>query len=417
MASVTFILKNPSANTETPILLVFWVNRDRIRLSTSEKIHPKHWNAKTHRARETIKYDQWESLNGRLNDIESKAIDKFREYLSQHSVIYLKTLKNEFKSIVHPITENKPPLMTFLRSIEENIQTVNRNLQTINHYQRTLNILTEYQLFKGQEVDFNDINLDFYANFTHYLEKELNLALNTIGSHIKNIKLFMNYALEKGYTANTGHLHRKFKKLGETSDTIYLNENELNYIYKLDLSGQKRLEQQRDLFIIGCYTGLRFSDLSHLEQENIIKNWSRIRVKTSKTGEIVEIPLHRRIKAILEKYNWTLPKSISDQKMNEYLKDIGELAGLNEIVVKSITRGGKREESKHQKWELITVHTARRSFATNAYLAGVPTISIMKITGHRTESAFMKYIKISQEQNADLLSSHPFFSTNPNIDK
>jgi len=86
-------------------------------------------------------------------------------------------------------------------------------------------------------------------------------------------------------------------------------------------------------------------------------------------------------------------------------------------VVKSITRGGKREESKHQKWELITVHTARRSFATNAYLAGVPTISIMKITGHRTESAFMKYIKISQEQNADLLSSHPFFSTNPNIDK
>jgi len=172
-------------------------------------------------------------------------------------------------------------------------------------------------LYKGKLIEFKDINLTFYEDFTQHLEQKLNLSLNTIGNHIKNIKVFMNYALEKGYTSNTGHLHRKFRKTSETSDSIYLNEVELTAMYELDLSGNNRLEQQRDLFVIGSYTGLRFSDLIQLKEENIIRDGTRIRIKTTKTGEIVEIPLHWRIRAILNKYGWTPPKSISEPSPGE----------------------------------------------------------------------------------------------------
>jgi integrase len=147
------------------------------------------------------------------------------------------------------------------------------------------------------------------------------------------------------------------------------------------------------LFIIACDTGLRFSDLIELRNENIINNGSVIRIRTQKTGEVVIIPLKGKVKEILKKYEGIPPQAISNQKMNEYLKELGEMAELIEDVVISLTKGGTRQTETFKKFELITTHTARRSFATNAYLQNVPTISIMKITGHTTAKSFLKYIK------------------------
>jgi integrase len=116
------------------------------------------------------------------------------------------------------------------------------------------------------------------------------------------------------------------------------------------------------------------------------------------------------IQEILVKYNNELPKGFTNQGINRELKEIGKAAGINEKVSICLTRGGVRTDTLYIKHDLITSHTARRSFATNAYLAGIPTISIMKITGHKTEKAFMRYIKISQEDNANKLAEHPYFS-------
>jgi integrase len=164
------------------------------------------------------------------------------------------------------------------------------------------------------------------------------------------------------------------------------------------------------LFVIGCYTGLRYSDLAQLREENLIDNKTKVKIKTEKTGEVVIIPLHRYIKEILVKYNGMLPPVISNQKMNDYLKELGEKAKIDNDVLITSTRGGTKHEESFKKYDLITSHTARRSFATNAYLNNVPTLSIMKITGHRTEKAFMLYIKMSQEDNANKLLNHPFFN-------
>ena len=105
-----------------------------------------------------------------------------------------------------------------------------------------------------------------------------------------------------------------------------------------------------------------------------------------------------------------MPKVISNQKFNQYIKDVCKLAKLDDTMIIEQTKGSLKVKEKQPKYELVTAHTARRSFATNAFVAGVPTISIMKITGHKTEKVFMNYIKISGQENAKKLQLHTFFN-------
>jgi len=184
---------------------------------------------------------------------------------------------------------------------------------------------------------------------------------------------------------------------------------EIEALYYLDLSNCERLERTRDAFIIGCYTGLRFSDFIRLADHHFIDD-QFIKIITKKTGQEVIIPMHPFLKAIREKYIESAPSSKggkSNTTMNKHLKELGRLANINTPIIQ---RNTSRGESIKKKYELITTHTARRSFATNAFLAGVPPLSIMKITGHKTERAFLRYIRISQQDNANKLAAHPFFS-------
>jgi integrase len=294
-----------------------------------------------------------------------------------------------------------------LKFIEELIENGNRKENTQKQWKQTLRKLVEYKAATQKEVDFDTIDLDFYNGFLSFLNRE-GYSKNSIGGFIKDIKVFMNEAVDRKLTHNLEYRNRKFKVLEEQVDKIYLSQNELLKIFDLDLSNNQRLEKVRDLFVVACYTGLRFSDLIQVQSENINAG-NQIKIRTEKTGETVVIPIHKFVREILDKYNGSLPRSISNQKMNQYLKEIAEKAGISEAVKIAITKGGKTENQISQKHELVTTHTARRSFATNAYLADVPPISIMKITGHRTEKSFMKYIRISQEDNANKLLNHPFF--------
>ena len=218
----------------------------------------------------------------------------------------------------------------------------------------------------------------------------------------------MKNAFKRGQTNSTAFMDEDFRVIAEDTDQIYLNTSELEKIYDLGLSDNPRLDRVRDLFIIGCWSGLRFSDLSHLTQDNIvlIDDKEFLKVKTQKTGEIVIIPLHWTVREILNKYNGNIPRVISNQKMNDYLKELADKAKINSSVRIAKTRAGKVIETTRIKSDLVTVHTARRSFATNMYNADIHPITIMKITGHRTERAFLKYIRIDAEENARKIAKH-----------
>ena len=118
------------------------------------------------------------------------------------------------------------------------------------------------------------------------------------------------------------------------------------------------------------------------------------------------IPIHPEVRRIWDEYDGKLPNVISNQKFNQYIKEVCQAVGITDSVLKSITRGGKKITTAYEKWQLVSSHTARRSFATNLYRQGLPVVTIMAITGHRTEGAFLKYIKVGKEEHAEMLLKH-----------
>ena len=217
----------------------------------------------------------------------------------------------------------------------------------------------------------------------------------------------MNEAAERKLHTNFEYRYKSFSTPKKEVESIYLNNDEIETIVKLDLSKNQRLEKVRDLFVVGCYTGLRYSDLTTIIAENVSNDERFFKIKTIKTEEYVEIPIHAQVKRIMEKYKGitpnSLPEAISNPKMNKYLKEIGIKAKLDESVSYIENKGNKRIQMKAPKHDLITCHTSRRSFATNEFNAGTPTNLIMAITGHRTEKAFLTYIKTTKTQKANKL--------------
>ena len=167
------------------------------------------------------------------------------------------------------------------------------------------------------------------------------------------------------------------------------------------------LRKARDMFLIGAFTGLRCSDYSRLHPENI-KN-GIIQIRNQKTGVTTSVPVHWIVREIIGNgYDFAHP--LRGQELNDQIKDVARMAGITENVLVSQNRGGKVVEAVFPKYELVSSHTARRSFATNAYKAGIPSIAIMKITGHKRESTFMRYIRVSERENAEMLKSAAFFN-------
>ena len=339
-------------------------------------------------------------INGYLNDLDAQVKSFYRIGVTNKDTVtpdYLRQKLDDFKNGKNP----KQSLFEFIDSYIKSVKAL-RTASTIQVYNNTLNHLKAFKDFSRKNIDFETINLDFYNDFTDYLIKEKDFSSNTVGKVVKTLKTFLNEATERGINTKLDFKSKRFKVMNQDSETIYLSETEIETIYKLDLSLDEKLDRVRDLFIVGCQTGLRFSDLSQLKTENI--NEGFIKVRTQKTNEIVVVPLSNQVKSILNKYNGNLPNGISNQKTNEYLKELGNKAKFNQTIEITLNKGDVKIKSFKEKKDLITTHTARRSFATNLYLKGFPTISIMKITGHKTEKAFMKYLKISQEQNAELLA-------------
>ncbi|MDR0606203.1 MAG: tyrosine-type recombinase/integrase, partial [Bacteroidales bacterium] len=167
------------------------------------------------------------------------------------------------------------------------------------------------------------------------------------------------------------------------------------------------LNDNKDRFLIGAFTAMRYGDYSGLE--NLKHTDKFITKRTKKTGIKVVIPMHWVIREILIRRKNILPVAVSNQKLNDALKELGQLADFTGKVEITVTRGGKQETIRRPKYELITTHTARRSGCTNMYLAGIDIYTIMGFSGHTTEKSFRKYIKIKQEENAQRFLEHPFF--------
>ena len=406
MAEANFFLKNPKIKDETLVYLFFSYNNKRLKYSTGEKIHTDYWDSENQKAKGTKKFPEYPEFNNRLLSIRSAAFSAYRKILNDGLEPTNELIRKELDKTIRFANTGRVDLFTFIEKYIEECKSLKAK-GTIKAYNTTLKRLKEYCNHIKKNISFEDIDLEFYNSFVSFIT-EKDYSQNTIGKHIKILKTFLNEATDRGINKTIEFKKRKFKRPVEEPDKIYLSVEELERIYNLDLRNDKQLEGIRDLFIIACFTGLRFSDFSELKPENIIDG-NKIRIRTNKTNELVIIPLHKFVREIIAKYNNYIPQALSNPKMNLNLKHLGVLAKITEPVETSITKGGKLVKKTVNKYKLIGTHTARRSFATNLYLAGIPSITIMKITGHQTEKSFLRYIRISQEENANKLLDHPFF--------
>lgn len=418
MAQYNFYLREPKASKPTPIILRATFSGYKIKCKTNEVVLPNNWDTSTMRA--TANKSN-KDLNSRLNNLLVFAEDAYNFFTQ-----FIKKVPtpSEYQSKFYelagfnvPEQQKEPEKLTLISFIEKVIEEAKTrtndrtgktiSVNTIKIYKQCLRLLKEFNKSK-RKIDFANIDLDFFHDFKEFLlDKEY--SQNTIAKHIITLKSFLNEATEREINTYFAYKSKRFRVPQVAVDTIYLDETELNALYNLKLQKEPKLERVRDLFLVGCYTGLRFSDFSQIKPENIQDDF--IEITTQKTNERVVIPIHPNVKAIMKRYEGkfpnSLPRAISNQNMNEYLKDLcKKIEALDVPMTISQTKGKFKVETSVKKYQRVSTHTARRSFATNLYKEGVSPMIIMKITGHRTEKAFLKYIRVTPKENAKLLQLH-----------
>lgn len=266
-----------------------------------------------------------------------------------------------------------------------------------------------YHLDKFSEINnaslfTNSITEDFIDDFIVYLEGK-NLKQTYIKSLVVSIKTMAKKAGTYGYAIDPSYDDVTIDD--EDVFSVFLSMNEITRIYYFK-GLTKKQERIRDLFIVGCLTGLRYSDYSTLTKENFQDDFI-IKV-TKKTNKKVIIPIHDYVKEIYAKYDGEISTHLAIQHFNRYMKLICRKIGFTDEIHFNYTRGGKLIMESKQKWELISSHTARRSAATNMYLTGrLKTYEIMQITGHTTEKSFFRYIKVSGTDVSRKISGDTFF--------
>lgn len=271
-------------------------------------------------------------------------------------------------------------------------------------YRNMKDHLKAFEEFRKEQITFNSLDLNFYEEFVDfltfdYIQKRrkaliVGLKVNTIGKTIKQLRTFLRNRMRKkiipiidmdGWTI-----------LEEEVDAVYLSMEEICSVYNLDLSKYPHLEVYRNDFVLGCLTGLRFSDFSEVKRDDIRKDM--LYKKQGKSDHWVVIPLRDEARKILvDRFNSNINK-LTNGEFNRHIKTIIQLAGISETIKFSYKKHGKDVVDVKPKYAWITSHTCRRSFCTNEFLAGTPVELIMKISGHKSVKDFYKYIRITPEE-------------------
>lgn len=396
MITYTFILKDPNSQT-SPVFLAIRDSGRRLKISTGLTVQTDAWDKDNfqmtrkspfHKTENAVLL-RWKNAAEtavREAELDNTSLEKTKDRILAALGKEVKNTQSSGKELFLPYFDRWATTDTTRR------KATNQSAQSSRLFREFL---------EGRNPTFDEITVSLLNRYVEWMATVRNLKPNTRGGHIKNIKAAMNKAFDEGLHNNTDF--RKVRRETEEVFNIYLTDAEVEKLASMSLTGTK--EKVRDLFLIGCYTSMRFSDYSILKPEAISDGY--IRYVQKKTGESVVLPCHPRVAEIVCRYNGV--PGISQQKFNDIIKGICMEAGINEKIPVKETKGLTTTVTYREKWELVTSHTARRTAATNMYKAGIPAISIMKITGHRTEANFMRYIKLSKEENAEMLKGSSFF--------
>jgi integrase len=416
MATINFLFRSTKEEAPLTLRLLFrnnntdYVFGSNIKLQVSNEYWTKQHNNK--RIKETAIVNKKVEVNDELGRIQKFILYAFNN--TDANLVNKKWLENQIYNYYNPQPEPEQ-LPTDLINYLDKYLEFKKNEITPNT-KKKINVIKQllirYADYSGKTLNLTDIDGNFKMSFEAYCLENL-YAPNTIATALKFIKTICNHAKSNGLNISSqlGNIKIKQTKV----DNIYLTFEELEKIEKTDKEKfTDSLLNARDWLIISCYTGQRISDFMRFagKQIRVENGKSLLEFTQIKTGKNMTVPLHQKVLEILGKRVGEFPYSISDQKYNAYIKKVCEIAEINQVV-----KGSKKSETSEdsgiyrkeagifKKWELVTSHIGRRSFASNFY-GIIPTSFLIYVTGHSTETMFLTYIGKSNKDIAMELTNY-----------
>jgi len=403
-------------NGTSPLSIQYCMNsRQRTLLDTGISIPPDYWDKKLLRI-----YPDLPSFHGDpkiLNQELSRMMRLAEDILhfcikntKENPLVFLKTTFAPDFDI--SLLEKRRALVTNLDvyyQFDQYIDSKKRRIapSTVLIYREVKKYLQAFEKYRGRKITFESFDLDFYDAFIDFMTyeyesyryihlKKKGIKINTMGKVIKHLRLFLKDRIRRKIIPEIDL--SEYKVMEEIADATFLDMYEIETIFKLDLSLSPKLDIARDLLVLGCLTGLRFSDFTTIEPEDIRNG--KLHVKQQKSEHWVVIPLRPIAQEILiGKFRGRIPR-LSNASFNDSIKKVCRVADISESIKFSYKKGNKQIEEIKPKYNWVTSHTCRRSFCTNEFLAGTPVELIMKISGHRSLKDFYRYIKVTPDQAA-----------------
>ena len=414
-----FYLKEPNGDKDTIIIIQYYIADEKklFKYSTGEVISPNDWdfNARMPKSRKGADGVRLRKIAAHIMQYNDFLVTLIDNYKLNGDKITRDKLKGAFDAKFKPnrITNDFEYFTDFISDFLSSIKgAINKSTgkeyskARVYVYKQSMNALINFENYSNKRIRIDEYNAQLNDAFVSFCANEKKFSSNTIGELVSGVKVLLRKAKEKGYTIANDL--GDFTKTKEESISVVLSEDEIERLIAFDFSNDKRLENARDLMILGLWTGLRVSDVMALP---VIDPDSKfIEVEPQKTrntsGIKVVIPLHHHIKDMIRKRG--MPTPLNNSYFNKFVKEVCRIVGFNDDVEGTLmnSKTRRKERGTFEKWQLISSHTCRRSFATNLYLMNFPTLSIMKITGHTTEASFLKYIKVTPKEHAEKLLAH-----------
>ncbi|HNW89864.1 MAG TPA: tyrosine-type recombinase/integrase [Bacteroidales bacterium] len=399
MANINFYLKTGKTNKdgEKSIIMRITYGNKRTVIFLNRMVHPKFWSTSKQNVRPNNRREpdnNYEKINEAIKSYRDKAEYAIDNAFKKNLTLSDKYFKNWFSN---QQSENPYKDNDFFSLFDIYLEAIKPGLapNTIKGYTTVRNFLEKFETDSHYLLDFNSINNIFLDELKKYAFTDHNFSHNYFVKVVKVLKSFLQWAEERD--VKISEHYKKFSFKEKDKDIIFLTLPELMKLndYKFET---KRLNNARDLFCFGCYTGLRISDIVSLEKEHI--QGKRIVKMIQKSRKTSEIPLNKFALKILKKHS-DLPDrplpTISAQKLNVYIKDCCKIAEINTPTVTTIYKGGKEEELMLPKYKLITSHTARKTFLTTSIILGMNYMAAKGISGHKKEKDFNRYVKVVEE--------------------
>ncbi|HMI79217.1 MAG TPA: site-specific integrase [Ferruginibacter sp.] len=431
MGTIRFVLRTDKLgkNGAAPIQGVYSLNGKRKYFKTREKVRPVNWNANLQRVVYLVRKEAKQLLPG----VNYNFLPSLQEVETHNS--NLAALRREIKDIesrnhLNDVASNPTEVVKSIKSTtvrtkidapkNELIDFIDtyiadhkatREPGSLSVYKALKKHLIAFRQKTKKKITFDGMDYSFFQSFQNFLisrthidksgveQKTLNNT--TIAKQLSTVKTFLNYA--KRQDIKVSDKYRDFKIKKDNLEVIALTNDEFETLFYLDLSNDNKLAKVRDIFCFACTTGLRYSDMDLLKNEHIKKDEIRLIVKKPK--EPLSIPLNPFSNVILARYsNQARPlPMISNQKLNDYLKELCKLAGINDKVEIVRFRGAAREVNTYKKYELIGVHTGRKTFATLSLEKGMSAEETMAITGHKDYKSFQRYVTVTEQRKKTVM--------------